>query len=89
MALGSSTVRYTRWPNPMILSPRANRSFTYCSARSTLPISSSIRMASSLAPPCSGPFSAAMAATTAEWMSDSVDATTRAVKVEAFMVWSA
>jgi hypothetical protein len=70
----------------MIFSPRANRSLTNASTLSTEPISSTIRMASSLAPPCNGPFRAAMAATTAEWMSASVEATTLAVKVDAFMV---
>ncbi len=73
----------------MIFSPRANRSFTYRSARSTSAMSRIIRIASSLAPPCSGPFRAAMAAVTAECMSDRVEATTRAVNVDAFMVWSA
>lgn len=40
-------------------------------------------MAASLAPPCKGPRKAPMAAVTQLCMSDSVDATTRAVKVEA------
>ena len=46
-------------------------------------------MTSALAPPCSGPFSVPMPATTVEWMSVSVAAATRAAKVEAFSSWSA
>ena len=41
-------------------------------------------MTSALAPPCSGPFSAPMAPTIAEWRSVSVAAATRAANVEAF-----
>ena len=67
----------------------SNRSRTKASALDGSPISSSIRMACSLAPPCSGPFSADTAAVTAECMSASVEATTLAVNVEAFIVWSA
>jgi hypothetical protein len=40
------------------------------------------------APPCSGPFSAPIAATIDETRSDPVEATTRAANVEAFMPWS-
>ncbi len=40
------------------------------------------------APPCSGPFSAQTPATTAETMSEPVEATTRAASVDAFMPWS-
>jgi hypothetical protein len=58
----------------------------YPSTFSTWPISSIIFMTASLAPPWSGPLSAAMAAVMAECMSDSVEATTRAANVEAFMV---
>ena len=43
----------------------------------------------SLAPPCSGPLSAPIAPVIAECMSESVEAITRAVKVEAFISWSA
>ncbi len=43
-------------------------------------------MASSLAPPCNGPLSAATAPVMALNMSASVDAMIRAVNVEAFMV---
>ena len=46
-------------------------------------------MASSLAPPCSGPFSAPIAPVMALNMSESVEAMMRAVNVEAFIVWSA
>ncbi len=46
-------------------------------------------MTCSLAPPCSGPLSAPIAPVIAECMSDSVDAITRAVNVEAFISWSA
>ena len=46
-------------------------------------------MASSLAPPCSGPLSAPIAPVMALNMSDSVEAMMRAVNVEAFIVWSA
>ena len=46
-------------------------------------------MTCSLAPPCSRPLSAPMAATTLECKSDSVEHTTRAVKVEALTSCSA
>ncbi len=46
-------------------------------------------MTSALAPPWSGPFSVAIAATMAECMSVSVAAATRAAKVEALSSWSA
>ncbi len=46
-------------------------------------------MTSALAPPCSGPFSVPMPATTAECTSLSVAAQTRAAKVDAFSSWSA
>ena len=46
-------------------------------------------MASSFAPPCSGPLSAPIAPVMALNMSDSVEAMMRAVNVEAFIVWSA
>ena len=59
------------------------------STLSTSPMSSMSFQASSFAPPCSGPFSAATAPVIAEWMSESVEAMTRAVNVEAFIVWSA
>ena len=50
------------------------------------PISSAIFMDSSFAPPCSGPFSAAMAPVMALNMSESVDAMILAVNVDAFIV---
>jgi hypothetical protein len=52
-------------------------------------MSSSSRITSAFAPPCSGPFSVPMAATIAECMSVSVAAATRAAKVDAFSSWSA
>ncbi|MFN8234061.1 MAG: hypothetical protein U0V56_11550 [Actinomycetota bacterium] len=80
-------VRYTAaCQKPMIFSRRSRRSRTYASARSGEPTSSSIFIASSFAPPCSGPFSAAIAPVIAENMSASVDAMIRAVNVEAFIV---
>ena len=59
------------------------------SALSGWPISSSVRMTASPAPPWSEPLSAPIAADTAECASESVDATTRAVKVDAFSSCSA
>ena len=53
------------------------------------PISSKMCMTASLAPPCSGPLSAPIAATTAEYRSVSVEVTTRAVNVEALNECSA
>ena len=50
---------------------------------------SNIAIAAWLAPPCSGPFSAEIAATIAECMSAFVPATTRAVNVDAFISCSA
>ncbi len=91
VARGSS-VWYTRWPKPGIFSLRASFARTTSSAFSTgasLPMSSSSFITSALAPPCSGPFSAPMPPTTAEWMSDRVAAMTRAANVEAFSSWSA
>jgi hypothetical protein len=41
------------------------------------------------APPCSGPFNAPIAPVIAEQRSEPVDAMTRAVKVDAFIPWSA
>ena len=59
------------------------------SARAGILICSTISMTCSLAPPCSGPLRAPMAAVTAEYRSESVAAVTRAAKVEAFNPWSA
>ena len=70
----------------MIFSWCSSRFRTYDSARSGEPISSSIFMASSLAPPCNGPFSAATAPVMALNMSASVEAMIRAVNVDAFIV---
>ena len=52
-------------------------------------MSSNMRITSALAPPCSGPFSAQMAATIAECRSVSVAAATRAANVDALSSWSA
>ena len=46
-------------------------------------------MTASLAPPWSGPFKVAIAATMAPWTSARVEAATRAAKVEALNSWSA
>ena len=70
----------------MIFSCRSNRPFTYSAAWAGASTSSSIFIASSFAPPCSGPFSAAMAPVMALNMSASVEAMIRAVNVEAFIV---
>src|SRR5262245_31824384 len=91
VARGSS-VWYTRWPKPGIFSLRASLARTTSSAFSTGtpgPMSRSIRMTSAFAPPWSGPLSAAIAATIAEWMSVSVAAATRAANVDALSSWSA
>jgi len=53
------------------------------------PIASSMSSTGPGAPPWSGPLSAPIAATTADTRSARVDATTRAVKVDAFMPCSA
>ena len=73
----------------MIFSLRSSRSRTYASAFSGAPTSSSIFIASSFAPPWSGPLRAAIAPVIALNMSARVDAMIRAVNVEAFIVWSA
>ena len=65
------------------------RPLRLCPARRSAPISSSMRITSAFAPPCSGPFSVPIAATIAEWMSVSVAAATRAANVDAFSSWSA
>ena len=53
------------------------------------PISSSIRSTASLAPPCSGPYSAAIPADTAENGSTCEEPTPRTAFVEQFCSWSA
>jgi hypothetical protein len=55
----------------------------FCSFAS-FSISKSISMTSSFAPPCSGPRREPIAAVSAEYMSESVEMTTRAVNVELF-----
>ena len=59
------------------------------STLSSLPISSSVFMTASPAPPWSVPLSAPTPPATAECMSESVAAITRVVKVEAFSSCSA
>ena len=54
-----------------------------------MPISSKMCMTASFAPPCSGPLSAPIAPTTAEYRSVSVEVMTRAVKVDALKECSA
>jgi len=58
-------------------------------ARPGTPISSNMSSTGPGAPPCSGPFRAQSAASTEEMRPARVDATTRAVKVEALKPWSA
>ena len=78
-----------RCPKPISRLPLASASRIQASARSGLPISSIIDSAGPGAPPWSGPFSAPSAPVTAETISEAVEAITRAVKVEAFIPWSA
>jgi hypothetical protein len=54
-------------------------------AFSGVAIASSMSSTGPGAPPCRGPLSAPIAATTAETLSEPVDATTRAAKVDAFI----
>ncbi len=84
-----SPLRYTRWPNPMIFSLLASFSLIYESTRSIEPISVSIFITASLAPPWRGPFKAPIAAVIPEYTSDRVATQTRDVNVEAFNSWSA
>ena len=67
----------------------ASASIIHFSARSAVPMSSSIFIDSSLAPPCNGPFNVPHAEVTAAYMSASVEAVTRAAKVDALYSWSA
>ncbi len=80
---------YTRCPKPMILrfsaSAVSSQAFTFDAS----PISSKMCSTASLAPPCSGPLSAPIAPTTAEYRSLRVDVITRAVNVEALKECSA
>ena len=88
LARGSSA-RYTRWPKPISRSPRSRASDTHFSASPLCSTSSSIFSTRDGAPPCSGPDRAPTAAESAAATSAPVEATTRAVKVEAFMPCSA
>ena len=67
---------------------RLGRQRTAAGVRARARSSNTMSSAGPGAPPCSGPFSAPMAPTTAEQMSDCVLTITRAAKVEAFMPWS-
>ncbi len=62
---------------------------TKASTLSSVPISSSVRITASPAPPWSVPFSAPTPPATAECMSESVAAMTRVVNVDAFSSCSA
>jgi hypothetical protein len=70
---------------PIIRRPEFSSDSSHSSAFSGVPIAESIFKTGPGAPPCSGPFNAPMAATTQLTLSEAVDATTRAVKVEAFI----
>ena len=83
-----SGARYTAWPKPMIRRPAATSPRTQSGARSGVPIASSASRARLGAPPCSGPASAPIAEHTASATSAPVEATTRAVNVEALKPWS-
>ena len=72
----------------MIRRPAATSPRTQSAARSGVPIASSASSARLGAPPCSGPASAPIAAHTASTRSAPVDATTRAVNVDALNPWS-
>ena len=74
---------------PMIFFLSFRQPATKSSTLSRSPISWSILMTPSLAPPCNGPLSVPMAEVMAEYMPLSVAMVTRAEKVEAFMPWSA
>ena len=67
----------------MIFALAASCFFNHSSARSGVLISSSIFIDSSFAPPCNGPFKVPTADVTAAYIPASVDAVTRAAKVEA------
>ena len=61
-----SRVRYTRWPNPGTLRLASKAAAANPATPSGDPISANTPMASSTAPPCSGPLTVPMAETTAE-----------------------
>ena len=62
---------------------------THSSAFAGSSTSSMVCMTNSLAPPCSGPFSAPIAPVIAEYTSERVEVITRLVKVEALKECSA
>ena len=80
---------YTRWPKPMILRFSESARSSQGTTLSASPISSKMCSTASFAPPCSGPLSAPIAPTTAEYRSLRVDVTTRAVNVDALKECSA
>ena len=77
------------WPKPMIFSLRSSMPSMPFSASSGSLNFSIMAIAASLAPPCSGPRRLPMAPVTQLWISLSVDAQTRAVKVDALNSCSA
>ena len=80
---------YTRWPNPI---SRPSPCFTFSMKAGMFflsPISASISSTASLAPPWSGPYSAAIPAETAENGSTCEEPTPRTALVEQFCSWSA
>ena len=83
-----SGARYTACPNPMIRRPALTSWRTQSGARSGVPIASRASSARLGAPPWSGPASAPIAAHTASATSAPVEATTRAVNVDALKPWS-
>ncbi len=71
---------------------RSSRRFTpsmKAGMLSTLPIRRSMRSTASLAPPCSGPYSAPIAPASATYGSALADPITRIVVAEQFCSWSA
>ncbi len=69
--------------------PAASSAVSHAVALSSRPIASSMSSTGPGAPPWSGPLSEPSAATIAETASERVEATTRAVNVDAFMPCSA
>src|SRR3954454_24438579 len=84
-----SSARYTRWPKPMIRSPRARASATHFSASPLSATASSIGRTRAGAPPCRGPDRAPTAEDRDAAASAPVLATILAVNVDAFRPCSA
>ena len=74
---------------PSVIIARTDALAATVDALSTEPIRRSIRSTASLAPPCRGPYSAAMPADTAEYGSTWEEPTERTALVEQFCSWSA